>query len=98
MQLANRLVTSFALTLFANAFPAHICPGPRSRSQQEKRNYMFGRIFSWLVLCRSHRVDSLSSSFIADGVKTILAFAEQKKPLRELCFEAVGHIVEQVGQ
>jgi hypothetical protein len=43
-------------------------------NKQEKRGYMFGKIFAVLVLCRADRLSSLSGAAAAAMVKELLRF------------------------
>jgi hypothetical protein len=65
-------------------------------SRQEKKDFYFGRIFVALVLARSQRVRQLSSERVVATVKELLGYAHAAPLIRELAFETIVSIIDQV--
>ena len=69
---------------------------PKGSNRQEKRDYIFGRIFALLVLCKGGRIEEVNDKAMFGYVAEILLTSE-KILMRPVCFEALCVLVEHLS-
>jgi DNA polymerase phi len=75
---------------------AEIAQDGRS-NKKEKREYHFGRIFFVLVLTRSGRLQELQATKITAYIDHLVQLGNDKPLLREVCYNAVQTVAQQVS-
>jgi hypothetical protein len=86
-----------ALFLPITLLPPPLAPfrrlcGPRS-AQDEKEHY-FGRIFGIAALVRTGQVPTAGPAVATDMVRLLLATAQKKAFLKEICYEVLAHLLD----